>query len=419
MFFHLKQWGRRSFCAAAVIMIIALTCSCAEEDFTRVPIPELPEQFPKLDEHPVTADYNRGIYPGMPVYDPASDEMWQVDLRDYDLSSLDLRASGDALAFASFDDRTVWPDGDMLPDGFDWELVMELGKSPGLSVRKLHERGLTGRGVGIAFIDQPLLTEHAEYAERLQLYEAYEQPYGFRASMHGAAVASIAAGSTLGVAPEADLYFITTRLGTRDNSTGAYVRDFTTTAEAIHRVIEINAQLPEERRIRVLSLSVGWSPSEPGYEAMEAAVAAARAAGIFVVSSNLRVTHGLHFHGLGRGIAADPEDPASYTAGIWWEDSIGMIQTGNVLLVPMDSRTTASPGGADEYVFYREGGWSWSIPYIAGLYALAAQVDQGITPDRFWKQALRTGDVLVLERNGRSVSVGIIVNPVRLLAALD
>ena len=29
---------------------------------------------------------------------------------------------------------------------------------------------------------------------------------------------------------------------------------------------------------------------------------------------------------------------------------------------------------SNEYVFYREGGWSWSIPYIAGVYALAAQV---------------------------------------------
>ncbi len=96
-----------------------------------------------------------------------------------------------------------------------------------------------------------------------------------------------------------------------------------------------------------------------------------------------------------------------------------MIQTDSVLLVPMDSRAAASPGGGEEYVFYREGGWSWSVPYIAGLYALAVQVDREITPHEFWKQALRTGNLLELERNGSSVSVGKIVNPVRLMAALD
>jgi len=62
----------------------------------------------------------------------------------------------------------------------------------------------------------------------------------------------------------------------------------------------------------------------------------------------------------------------------------------------MDSRTTASFTGISEYVFYREGGWSWSIPYIAGLYALAAQVDPEIPPERFWSLAMETGRTIEL-----------------------
>jgi hypothetical protein len=50
----------------------------------------------------------------------------------------------------------------------------------------------------------------------------------------------------------------------------------------------------------------------------------------------------------------------------------------------MDSRTTASPGATDQYVFYGIGGMSWAVPYIAGVYALAVQVDPAITPERFW-----------------------------------
>ena len=37
-------------------------------------------------------------------------------------------------------------------------------------------------------------------------------------------------------------------------------------------------------------------------------------------------------------------------------------------------RTTADMSG-DTYVYYADGGWSWTVPYIAGVYALCAGVD--------------------------------------------
>jgi hypothetical protein len=89
------------------------------------------------------------------------------------------------------------------------------------------------------------------------------------------------------------------------------------------------------------------------------------------------------------------------------------------LLVPMDSRTTASPGGPDEYVFYREGGWSWSIPYIAGVYALAAQVKPSITPDEFWSLALETGRTIQLQHNGETIAFGPILDPAALIKSLQ
>jgi hypothetical protein len=35
----------------------------------------------------------------------------------------------------------------------------------------MHAQGITGQGVGIAIIDNPLLVDHEEYAGRLRLYE--------------------------------------------------------------------------------------------------------------------------------------------------------------------------------------------------------------------------------------------------------
>ena len=84
----------------------------------------------------------------------------------------------------------------------------------------------------------------------------------------------------------------------------------------------------------------------------------------------------------------------------------------------MDSRTTASPTGIDDYVFYRAGGWSWSIPYIAGVYALVAQVNPDITPDEFWHLAMETGQTIDLNRDGEIIPFGPILDPVALINSL-
>jgi hypothetical protein len=89
-----------------------------------------------------------------------------------------------------------------------------------------------------------------------------------------------------------------------------------------------------------------------------------------------------------------------------------------MLLVPMDSRTTASPTGTEDYVFYRQGGWSWSIPYLAGMYALAVQVKPEITPEAFWETALETGRTIHIGHNGKDYEFGVILDPQALIEAI-
>jgi hypothetical protein len=85
----------------------------------------------------------------------------------------------------------------------------------------------------------------------------------------------------------------------------------------------------------------------------------------------------------------------------------------------MDSRTTASETGSNEYVFHRIGGYSWAIPYIAGVYALAVQVDPAITPERFWALAVQTGRTIELNYNGETMPLGPIIDPVALISTLQ
>jgi hypothetical protein len=367
---------------------------------------------------PDPADFGRGKLSELSVYSPDSTNPFQVDLRTTDLSQVSGANRLSDLLHADFDSKTIWPA--TLPDGFVPTRIMDLGKIPGLRIRELHRRGITGKGIGLGIIDQTLLVDHQEYRDRLKTYEELHSPRGAPAQMHGPAVASIAVGKSVGVAPEADLYYIAEMHG--EMVQGKLEWYFTWLAHAINRLVEINGALPREHRIRVISISVGWSRGQKGCEETDAAVAHATQAGIFVISTALERTHHLAFHGLGRDPFQDPDQVASYGLGSWWArgflNGSRRFSPGERLLVPMDARATASPTGPDDYAYYSSGGWSWSVPYLAGLYVLACQVDPDMTPERFWATALRTGQVIALSPEGQNFELGNIADPVALIDAL-
>ena len=110
--------------------------------------------------------------------------------------------------------------------------VIESGKNPGLGVRNLHEKGITGKGVNVAIIDQNLIIGHPEYADNIADYYPgnFPEEYYESGSMHGAAVTSFLAGKTCGVAPEAKVYF----------ACGAMSFDAKPFAEALYWILEKN-----------------------------------------------------------------------------------------------------------------------------------------------------------------------------------
>ena len=408
-----------------VVIILVASCTAPTSNLptpsatVQSDLPPLPEV--SISRHPQPEDYSRiNIYTEPPTYDPNSTEQWQMDLRSSNLTGFDLSKSKNDLLHADFDSRTKWPSQNKMPADFDWQKIMEINKDPGLGIRNLHQQGIDGSGVGIAIIDQPLLVDHVEYNDKIRLYEEINVTPDNKAAMHGAAVASIAVGKTVGIAPNADLYYIgswTGDWGTGPNNN--FTWNFTYYAQSVRRILEINQGLPEGRKIRVIAMQVGWDPSQMGYDEITAAVNEAKAEGILVVSSNLYETYGWHFQGLGKEPLADPNNFLSYGPGLWWQERFyEQDLPADTLLVPMDSRTTASPTGTEDYVFYREGGWSWSIPYIAGTYALAAQVKPDITPEEFWETALQTGRTIQLQHDGKEYEFGVILDPQALIEEL-
>ncbi|MGD0538735.1 MAG: S8 family serine peptidase [Verrucomicrobiota bacterium] len=364
---------------------------------------------------PGPLQFRRGKSTQIGHWDPKSLRPDQVDLRSYDLSALDLQDRLTDLEHALFDNRTRWPA--QLPVGFEPPRIMDVGRNPGLGVRAVHARGITGRGVGIGIVDQPLLVNHQEYRDRLRLYEEIHSQENGDASMHGPAVTSIAAGKTIGVAPGAELYYVAE--WHQDNQGEL---DFTPLAQAVNRLLDVNATLPAGHKLRVISISVGWSPDMKGGAAADAAVQRAQRDGVFVITSALERHYNLKFHGLGRELLPDPDRFESYGLGSWWANTFWngthRFAPGERLLVPMDARTTAGPTGPEDYAFYAVGGWSWSVPWIAGLYALACEAKPDITPQEFWATALKTGRTVKVTLDKETAELGTIADPMALIQAL-
>lgn len=341
------------------------------------------------------------------------DDSWGYDFRGLNVSEESSAEMDQLISSATFDDRTVWP----------FELrekarkTMTLGKDPGLNVRKLHDLGLTGKGVGIGIIDDVLLVDHVEYVDRVIVYEELNVSL-IDASMHGGAVASLAVGKNTGVAPDADLYYIASNCGTWTEDGMSFEIDYSYTAEAIDRLVEINRSLPDEQKICVISISKGWGNNEKGYGRLMLAIHNAKLEGIETIGT-MPTGSKIVLWGLRREALNDPNQLASYEPSTipvaFFEDNVGKESDSALkyLMVPMEGRTMAAPTGRDEYIYSATGGSSYIVPYVAGLYAIACQCDPNITLEQFMEFLFDTGTEKSIPQIPASDSVA--VNPYRII----
>ncbi len=279
-------------------------------------------------------------------------------LQNVDLRRLDLRPLAARLQALPFDTRTRWPGRDSLPAGFDPAAELERGRDPGLGVRALHRRGIDGRGVGIAIVDQPLLLPHDEYAvTRLDSTGLA----GFPPQMHGPAVLSVAAGRTCGVAPGATVHYFAVPMW--ENANRHYVA-------ALEKILALNRTLPRARRIRVVSISDGAFAERADSADWASVSERAKRVGLVLVTCDRRF---VRFGMLQRAWGADPGDAGAY------RPSRRYAHDDDALRVP-GTRALAAPAGRGVYTFFPDGGMSWGAPYLAGLAALACQVRPDVRP---------------------------------------
>jgi hypothetical protein len=332
-----------------------------------------------LAEHPLQAQREADFFAIKPIGEV---EPYQ-DVRFKDLSGIDLSTRPDLAATLWFHQKTVWPAH--LPAGVDPGQLLCAGMNPGLGVRQLHAQGLTGKGISVAIIDQPLFQDHPEFAGKILAY--HDVGCKSETSMHGPSVASLLVGAKCGTAPDARLFFV---------AAPSWTADTMFQAQALDWIVDQNAKLESEKKFRVVSVSA--APSGPGSpftkntELWDAACARADAAGILVLDCT---THrgfiGPCFYDL-----SDPENVAKCKPG--FPRRPGLSSDNRHVLVPCSRRTTAEEyvKGQFGYQYCGQGGLSWSIPYCAGVLALGCQARPDLGPTQLkellFKSAHQTSD---------------------------
>ena len=138
-----------------------------------------------------------------------------------------------------------------------------------------------------------------------------------------------------------------------------------------------------------------------------------------MTTTHIEKEYGLRDNGVYRFVSQDPDNFESYRQTNWQTGrELPIDVQNNTLCFPMDHRTTAAPNGIDDYVHYANGGLSWAVPYLAGLYALGVQVYPALTKEIFMQAARDTANTQTCTYQGEKFTARYFVNPTALINRL-
>jgi subtilisin family serine protease len=275
-------------------------------------------------------------------------------------------------------------------------VVLTSAINPGLGIRKLHEYGITGKGISVAVIDKPILSTHREFSGRIEYIEVYkDHPKNKRLHFHGIACASLLAGEKCGVANQSPLYYFAVP------DDGNNVRNY---AAALEKILQISSELPGPKKIKVVSISDGIPPDKkdnPDSIKLLQTIKEAEKQGIAVIHCGV---FPINFLVSGCPPGKDRDDAENYELWLRWQKQIFemnvserniyldklKLRIGNHIFVPGDYRTTASNAGDGEYAYWGEGGLSWACPYLAGLVALGLQANTSMSVQDLYRVLIET-----------------------------
>ena len=285
---------------------------------------------------------------------------------------MDWSNSREVFNYLSFNDKTFSQTSKQnLPQGYDPQEVFEKGKTIGLGIDDVHAMGYTGKGVSVAICDWQL-KPHKDL--NIKDYHCAKHASEVDEYFHASAVTGILAGQQTGIAPDSDVYFFAERRDQSENGGSDMIN-------TLQSIINKNKELPDDKKIRVISIS---GPIYGDEEKVSALVKELTDSGVWVLSSD---EFWENFGYLDKkDPMGNPNDFNNYqiNRGEWNE---------NALYVNSGNRTVPDPSGETAYRHDSRASASWAIPVVAGYYALACQADPDMTPEKFIDLAHQTAHI--------------------------
>ncbi len=318
----------------------------------------------------------------------SSKYIWGVtaaNLRNYDLSNLPI----DLLYRTSFSNKTKWPSQDKLPKGFHPDKIIEQAKAfKGLGVEKLHEQGVTGKGVTIVYIDKPFDTRHIEFdSKKIEYIVRGDGEFNF----HGYAVAARLAGQNMGIAKDINMiYYACGGIGKYNDYFTDYVSYELKILKDIIKRVENNEQIAAIGVSASISYHIYMLKNDRLKKRFESTFNELKKRldelGVPLIDSETFWDKGFSYC-----FKIDPKLPNDYVDNYF--DRFSAMSNEEKMSVIDADKCIPLVYTLDSYKYENLiGSASWSIPQVVGLYALAKQIDKDLTFDEFVEITRKTLD---------------------------
>ena len=313
-------------------------------------------------------------------YNPATS--WGIcgkNISKYDMNNL----SKESFCRLAFDSKTIFSPNQK--NIFHPEILLEKGKSFGLGLNNLHNVGLDGKGINVAIIDWNFNYNNPEMImsngkKKILYYDNSKSSQKSCDGYHGKTVSSLLAGNSVGVSPNSNIYYFA-------------IDDIPSDEDKIdifNKIIELNK---EGKNIQIISMSscLNDRSSEKKYANL------LRESGVELISSNTFFDN--NFTYFDRNNYLDISDYNNFEIPVFLKQKIisecpYSLENKNELLkcyttftkgyvhVPCGGRTTLQIEG-NGYQYIATSCASYSIPQVAGLFAIAKQLDPNISFKEF------------------------------------
>lgn len=300
--------------------------------------------------------------------DPFSREgIWQLCYRDLTNSLIELKGLSE-LSELCFCSETIFPS--------EWQIkaetVLQCGRNS-----LLNTGMLTGKGIKVAIIDRPINKQHIEFENRIEYIEVFPNITEDRTDFHGMVCASFLTGKTCGIAPEAQLVYFAI-----PNKTSPIEDYYNYQLEALQKVVDYNKTNAEP--IRIVSLSAPFTKNQIiKRDALEYEL---KQNGCTLIDAT---NCGYNFYGID---CIRHQEKRRFLLNQWQIDNYEANKDKkgfedyfkSLCFVPSSRRTSASNDTNCDYIHWsKSASESWTIPHVAGAYALCLQIYPDMTFDDF------------------------------------